>query len=300
MYLQFFAVVTGASAVKLQESVQNPSRVLLFGSSLDRNAIENFCGANLHAKNFLQTRWCDDTALNVKIGFMFHPGVGYNGDLHAPFHSSYWRGPAASVGAYGTGALLKYHANSTSWAMLAGPPDLVVVDSSLWDLAVWREQDKTGVSRKRVKEWCQHDLPNLLEAVQKTFPTSRIAFRTAPTIGKLPSDGKGTIGKFTAHEIDLMYDCVTSLTYLASPPLLGKYEVIDYHDIVKNVIDRNVTTQVFMGDGYHPTWYPSALYVNELLLRVGVKREDPPVPKDEESENMKQLPAQAQDWFGPF
>merc|ERR1740138_704772 len=104
------------------------------------------------------------------MGFIFHPGVGYNGTLHHPFHSSYSTRPEAYVGAYGTGAILKWHANSTSWAMLGGPPDLVVVDSSLWDLAVWREQDKTQVSTKRVKAWCQHDLPLLLETVAETFP----------------------------------------------------------------------------------------------------------------------------------
>jgi len=275
-----FACAAGASAVQVQGPKQSTTRVLLFGCSVDRNAIEGYCGANLEANNFLQTRWCSDTTHNIRMGFMFHPGVGYYGDLKKPFHSTWYKGAHAYAGAYSTREILRNHASSTSWAMLGGPPDLVVVDSSLWDLAVWRQEDKKQVSRERVRQWCQHDLPGLLELVTEKFPTSRIVFRTAPTMGTLAPGEKGGLEQFDKQEIEFLYDCITSSTIEGM--LFGRYEIIDYHAIMQKLVDRDVPG-AFLGDGFHPGWYPSALYINEILRRVGAKPTDPPEPQSEET-----------------
>jgi hypothetical protein len=298
----FFACAAGASALQ----VQDPTRVLLFGASLDRNAIEDFCGEDLKSSDFLQTRCCEKPTYNTRVAFIFHPGVGYNGNLNKPFHHTYV-GHKFHSGSFSTGAILTKYAQNMSSFMLGGSPDLVVVDTSLWDLAVWRQEDKAEVSTKRVRQWCQHDLPFLLEVVKVRFPTSRIAFRTAPTIDQLgPSH---LLEKFTEHEIDMLYDCVTSSTVdgkLRLPrPLQGgsdEYEVIDYHAIMNKLIDhRGTRTGLFMGDGYHPTSYPSTLYINEVLRRVGKNPQDPPEPPHAEiSERRARSELLAEDQFGPF
>jgi hypothetical protein len=173
---------------------------------------------------------------------------------------------------------LKNHANRTAWSMLGGGPHLVVVDSSLWDLAVWRQEDKTKVSTKRVDQWCQQDLPHLLRSVAERFSGSRIAFRTAPTIGKTTEGGKGYLEKFTADDIEMLYACITSS--MVGGKLFGKYEVIDYHAIMKKLLNRGFP-DAFLYDGMHPGGYPSDLYINEVLHRIGVMRPNPVEPHAE-------------------
>jgi hypothetical protein len=249
-------------------------RVLLLGCSLDRNALMAFCdGHGDKTDSPVQTAWCFNTELNARVGYIYHPGVGQNGDLHRPF--AFTRGLS-------TGQILNQYANKTSLRMLNANPHLVVVDSSLWDLFVWRlgtqgARDKPRpepkpVTAGRVQQWCQHDLPLLMERVSAIFPTSRIAFRTAPTIDHTPK-----YEKFEKQDIDMLYQCIRSSTEngKSSSMLFGKYEIIDYYAIMKKLIDRNVP-DLFMKDGYHPTWYPSVLYFNEILRRVGLNPQDPP------------------------
>ncbi|CAK0825039.1 unnamed protein product [Prorocentrum cordatum] len=261
----------------------DPARVLLFGSSLDRNAIGYFCGEKMQSAEFLQGRWCYDTTLNVRMGSLFHPGVGYNGDLQKPFFKPLL-GKSIDVP---TRDMLEHHLNGTARDMLHGSPDLVVVESSLWDLAAWKQpvcggmtwpcgtdmcSERCGgsacicsgreVSSERVEQWRQHDLPGLLELVQGTFPTSRIAFRTAPTV----TDSKlgGFFAKFTSREVEMLYDCITSST--TEGRLFGKYEIVDYHAIVKRLADDHVP-DLFANDGYHPSWYPSIPIIHALYQR---------------------------------
>lgn len=208
-----------------------------------------------------------------------------------------------------TSDILKYHANTTAHTMLQGNPDLVVVDSSLWDLAVWKERVQCGsrpcdgqsgwpcalpcgsrrcsgecgsgactcnrsrtVSRQRVQQWCKHDLPGLLERVQRAFPTSRIAFRTAPTIIDTKAERHEW---FTSHDIELLYECVTSSTEKGK--LFGKYEIIDYRAIVKELADQHAPG-LYRYDGYHPNWYASTMYVHKVLRSLGVQPLDPELP----------------------
>jgi len=272
----FIAFVSGASALR----VMDERRVLVLGCSLDRNAIaEYFCHGHgdqndVSGNHLLQTAWCFNEELNVRLGYIFHPGVGQNGDLHQP---------TAQMRGLSTNAILTKYANETSFFMLKANPDLVVVDSSLWDLMVWRLGSLGGVdghaytfpepkevTEGRVKQWCEHDLPNLLDQVSQIFPTSRIAFRTAPTIDHTPK-----YEKFEKHDIEMLYHCITSQTIEGM--LFSKYEVIDYHAIMETLVERNVP-DLFNADGYHPAWYPSTLYINEILRRVGLNPLDPPEP----------------------
>jgi len=272
------ACVLGASALK----VTDEKRVLFFGCSLDRNALLEFCwdhGTNTEKiSEPTQANWCFQKDLNVKLGYIWHPGVGLHGNLRPPF---------AVSGRTSTGKILAHYANETSRSMLQGDPHLVVVDSSLWDLLVWRlgenywNRGETGngeqwagpneVTEERVQQWCQQDVPNLLGKVSKNFPNSRIAFRTAPTIDHTPK-----YEKFEKRDIELLYKCISSSTKKGK--LFGKYEVIDYHAIMNSLVDRKLP-DLFKVDGFHPAKYPSALYMTEVLRRVGLNLPDPPEPQ---------------------
>jgi len=249
-------------------------RVLLFGCSLDRNALHDFCLEHgehtAQTDQPVQTSHCFSKELHASVGYMFHPGVGINGDLHRPTALARYKA---------TGAILKSYANATAFQIFKASPHLVVVDTSLWDLMGWRLGTPRGqglpalptpVTEERFQQWCQQDMPNLMKIVSQKFPTSRIAFRTAPTILFTPK-----YEKFERHDVDMLYQCINSST--ENGMLLGKYEIIDYHKIMEHLIDRKVP-DLYMADGYHPTWYPSRLYVNEILRRVGLNPQDPVEP----------------------
>jgi len=264
MHRLFIACVAGASALK----VRDEKRVLFLGSSPDRNAVVDFCDGHAEQTTTpLQTAWCFKKEPNVKVGYIWHPGVGQHGDLHEPF---------AVPRVVSTGKILVRYANKTSFYMLQADPHMVVVDSSLWDLMVWRlgttgqrpMPEPKEVTEERVQQWCQYDLPGLLGNVSKQFPKVRIAFRTAPTIEHTPK-----YEKFEKRDIELLYKCIISNTNKGL--LFGKYWVIDYHAMMNMLIDRKVP-DLFRDDGYHPSPYPSAWYMKEVLARVGV---EVPVPK---------------------
>jgi len=269
----YIACVAGASALRAMDVDER--RVLLIGCSLDRNALQDYCHDHgeqtVETAEPLQTIRCFDKELNTRMGYIFHPGVGINGDLHKP---------TALAKGKSTGAILKKFANATAFGILKASPHLVVVDTSLWDLMGWRLGTPHGaglpppqpepVTEERFQQWCQHDMPLLMRKVSKYFPTSRIAFRTAPTIDRTPK-----YEKFEKHDIDMLYQCISSST--ENGMLLGKYEIIDYHKIMEHLIDRKVP-DLYRADGYHPSWYPSRLYIHEVLRRVGLNPQDPVEP----------------------
>jgi len=272
----FIACVAGVSAFHAVDR----KRVLFFGASLDRNALLDFCwtqGENTEQTTTpLQTNWCFHHKLNVKLGYIWHPGVGMYGDLRRPF---------AQAKAIATGKILVRYANKAADDMLGGTPHLVVVDSSLWDLLVWRlgtlgekgaKSVPINVTEERVQQWCQYDLPRFLGNVSEAFPTSRIAFRTAPTIDHTP---KGD--RFAKRDIKLLYQCITSSKKKGK--LFGKYEVIDYHAIVDNLIEEKVPN-LFGNDGYHPDLYPSLLYMDEVLRSVGLNPPEPQLDEKKKSQ----------------
>lgn len=294
------ACVTGASALHVVNDVMDEQRILLLGCSLDRNAVFGFCEHHGdHNMTYTTTRplnssWCRSSELNVRMSYVFHPGVGVNGDLDEP---SFSNGPS-------TGQILKHFAKEASMVMLKAEPTLIVVDSSLWDLASWNVGPLHGhteswvythtpiaknVTKERVQQWCEHDLLTLLSEVSAIFNTSRIVFRTAPTILR-------DNFKFRKADIELLYNCINSIR-TQDNKLFGKYDIIDYHEIIQKQIDRHVTGLFNFQDGYHPTGYPSELYINDILLHVGLKMPDPPEPKPDEG-NKAEVKAKIEEDFG--
>jgi len=210
----------------------------------------------------LYSRWCYDADLKLRVASIFHPGMGYNGDLKPPFHVSWdkWKYR------YTTQEILDHHAKEMAKSIGHNPdPDLVVVDSSLWDLAVWRTVDGGDPTDAQLNRWCNKDLPSFLDKVAKAFPNSRIAYRTAPTVSRVL---KHELSKFSRASIEQLYQCVTSKT--TGGKLYGKYEVVDYHALVQKQQDAG-RGDLFQEDGYHPERWLSELYMQEVLKLVGLK-----------------------------
>lgn len=248
--------------------------VLLFGCSLDNYAVVDFCsqGRNLDTykvDSFSHSNWCFDRSLNVKIGAMFHPGVGYKGDLEYPFWH-YWGSPLSVIsgaGNYSTKTLLDKYAINFSQSMFQREPDMVVVDSSLWDLAVWQQEDgddeRAERPQERVQQWCQHDLPGLMATVSRTFPDSRVAFRTAPECLTC------SINKFTNRMIEQLHECITQSTRRGK--LFGMYDIIDLRGLMQNLSAGAYREYAYREDGYHQSKYASLLYLNEVFRHLREK-----------------------------
>jgi len=210
-----------------------PSKsVLLLGNSLDANAHTAFCvhaGSEVHGNPF-QGQFCN--AGNSTMAMIFHPGSG-----EPPYLSLYDR--------FLDGKGIKTHpsthdiitniAPAFTKSIMGPPPDLVVVDDSLWSLSKWWEHNYGGnpdietqnsfpIPTKEIQDWCNEGLKLHMGLVAATFPHSRIAFRTAPTVLKPESFGQ------TAELVDIMQGCVKGQTN--GGLLFGKYSVIQYHDMV--------------------------------------------------------------------
>lgn len=265
------------------EPVQNKAaKILLMGCSVDRNAVEFFCesryqkpydqeslpGRVRNLSQILEARWCEEEKLNLNIASLFHPGVGHAGDLQAPFFYR-WAPKGLDGVAYSPSTkdiLDGGLASEAATYLLKGTPTIVVVDSSLWDLAAWHTIDGADAlnSKKRVRQWCDHDLPLLLGSVQNAFPNSRVAFRTAPTFSGQKQDWPWF--SLTSRDVSDLYACVEEKT--TDEGLYGKYTVIDYRELVHGLKKRKMR-DVFMKDGMHPDALPSLLYVNEIIKTVG-------------------------------
>jgi len=121
---------------------------------------------------------CTDKERGLAVGFWFHPGVGINGDLQPPFFNESRYGNGLQNPISDTRGLSKLSIEFLG----EQSPDLVVVESSLWDLATWASWGYKNVTDERLSQWGRSDLRKLLHRVSETFNKSRIVFRNAPTV----------------------------------------------------------------------------------------------------------------------
>jgi len=243
--------------------------VLILGCSVDRYAVEWFCG---HFESFLHVA-CTDKKRDLAMGFVFHPGVGYHGDLKPPFYNRTRYGNiTSSIIGRGQEALFEHSERMVGERF----PNMVVVDSSLWDLANWASRDgRDEPSPKRLQQWCDHDLGRLMYQVQRSYNKSRIVFRTAPITAK-PHRVEG-VEQFSEAAIEFMHQCVKAKS--RSGKLFGTFDVIDYHRLVDQLMPKNKSGKMmkdatqWLLDGYHPNKEPARLYINEILRLI----DKPPV-----------------------
>lgn len=242
--------------------------VFILGCSVDRYAVEWFCG---HYEKFMRVA-CTDQQRDLAMGFVFHPGVGYNGDLQPPFYNRTRYGNIkSSVIGEGDKSLFEQ-----SMRMVGEQyPDMVIVDSSLWDLANWANIDRRGdPTPERLQQWCDRDLPNMLKQVKRTFNKSRVIFRTAPFTARFIPMGITGVSLFSNEGIKSMRHCVKKKT--KGGMLFGKYPVIDYFSLLESFLPVDMHGQriknqslwnqsLWQADGYHPSKEPARLYINDIL-----------------------------------
>jgi len=234
--------------------------VLLIGSSLDRMASAVLC-RNLD--HFFKSK--DDKVCyrgDISVDYVHIRGVGIKGNLRGPYYFYPTKGDLT------TAEII----NNTYNRLKGSPPDLVVVDSSLWDLANWATRDLHVATEERIQRWCDHDIPLLLQYIADRFGTAKTVFRTAPAVRheKLGSKGKmGQVKLWKKATIEGMYNCIQSK--MQGDKLFGLYKVIDYHKIIADATNSSTLPpdSMYLGDGIHPTPQVTRLYADAILAMLG-------------------------------
>jgi len=114
------------------------------------------------------------------------------------------------------------------------PPDSIVVDSSLWDIANWWTKDGSPsqhwhASPTDISHWCQATVPDLLKFVQFTVPRSRIALRSIPPV--FNTCWEGYLCEVSGA-IDEMNKCLLNSQGSTSLQLYDKYSLLDWSDVI--------------------------------------------------------------------
>lgn len=268
-------------------------KILLLGCSVDRYVVDDTCRAigGQSIKDSLITvapaainepRYCV-TSQDFDIAYMFHPGAN-----RGPYidHFDHFNCRGCQKGE--TEDIIKQDAPAFANRSFHGWPDLVVVDSSLWTLsAFWVAQNSTAAMmthqvrdsdsiERRLQQWCDKDLDELLGWAQSAFPSSRIAFRTGPTVTN-QATGFGQRKEY----LDFMQQCVLGKMDKYRK-FLGRYDVLDFHGIVDNLIadgfcktaPKNCTdkSKLAFRDRRHPSRAANLEFMNAVLELVGARK----------------------------
>jgi len=264
-----------AGAIGLTLPRRSTRSVFILGSSVDRYAVEYFCG--MPGKKFAML-WCQNEERDHKVGYEFHPGVGMKGDMKPPFWNRTRYGaeignPVLGGDIPGSMPLKKQALQLMNMPLnLTQFPDLVVVESSLWDISTWASWGSKNVTEERLRQWGDRDLRNLMTRVSEAFNESRVVFRSAPITYKtvfLTSDSDpqkhldvAVYGPDSVHMMKHELD-----RQIVGGKLYGKYEVLDYYKIMIDLIKERgvVDPHLWMPDGVHPGKEPSRRYMNQIL-----------------------------------
>jgi len=250
-----------AAASGLKQARRSNHSVFFLGSSVDRMAVENFCGKE---DKFYRVG-CRNEKRELAIGFWFHPGVGINGDLQPPFYNRTRFPDVQNIIRDKT--LLQKNCRAIMGDIF---PDMVVVDSLLWDMATWASWGLKNVTEERVRKWGDHDLHLLLTRVSEAFPTSRVVFRTAPTVHhpkflNEPELRNLNIAVISAEGVNMMNSELGR--HMTEGKLYGQYQMVDYSGIMNELLEERgfADPSLWLKDGYHPSREPSRRYMNEVL-----------------------------------
>eukprot|EP00928_Gymnodinium_smaydae_P000550 TRINITY_DN1020_c0_g2_i1.p1 TRINITY_DN1020_c0_g2~~TRINITY_DN1020_c0_g2_i1.p1 ORF type:complete len:289 (-),score=37.54 TRINITY_DN1020_c0_g2_i1:52-918(-) len=261
--------------------------ILLIGSSVDRFALNFYCehveGTGYADAKFTGTldeglqlpQGCSTESFTV--AYMFIPGSG------PPPYFQCDHKPTLC----GDNSLLSpgmTHARPNEIIEIDAPdfvarnfngssPDIVVVESSNWDVTAWHVDEGLGnsvvwppsVLEKHIKQWSDHDVPALLDLAQKAFPDSKILTHTPARVytdcewGQSPEafDNLTSALLSKADENGLLY---------------GKYAYIDYYKIIADILRAKEAAGINPFESYntyhdykHPGREPAVKYIDELL-----------------------------------
>lgn len=156
-------------------------------------------------------------------------------------------------------------------------PNIVVVESSLWDLVKWWEwsgsppMDKYETPNLNIQAWCTQEMPDLLKRVRQQFPSSQVLFRTPPTVEEIEHP---VMHGETPEAIESLAKCIHAQ--------LREDEVFDYRQLVDDLIGQaselvrnnprvNPARLIFSSDGRHPGKCAGIKYFHALLSKFGMR-----------------------------
>jgi hypothetical protein len=268
---QFFSCSNSSScsvdSVKVETELHDVL-ILLFGCSLDVQAIGHFCqaatgvpmGTIVNSAPFGYLATC--SVGGVTLAYSFHPGAS------AP---PYYVLPGFDPTPLGTTKEILHRSHHDILVKFGREPSAIVVDASLWDIANW--WGKIGrppypynaeLALPYMQQWCNSDVPALLTEVAKVYPNSAIAMRTAPTV--LPPEGG--IPDVTGRNPVLIDTMVNCLEHHRNPSGLvyGRFSLIDYHQFVDGTLQHaGAIASSYYADSLHPGAELSLIYVNNVF-----------------------------------
>lgn len=236
--------------------------ILIFGCSLDIRAIGYLC----HAANGVAMESIVNSAPfsylahcsvgGVTLAYIFHPGAS------APPYSAQYN-PLV----LGTTRDILQRSHHDIMVKFGKEPNAIIVDASLWDVSNW--WGKIGSPPypypvqslfPYLERWCNNDVPQLLTDVATIYPTSAIAFRTAPTVfGGHDNTGQHPLA------VDSMVDCLDHHSD-AYGKIFGRFTVIDYHQFVDGTLQAaGASGASYYQDSLHPGAVLSLVYLNNVL-----------------------------------
>merc|ERR1719330_827014 len=113
---------------------------------------------------------------------------------------------------------------------------------------------KPGVPSEKIMQWCHEGVPELLGWVVASFPNSKVAFRTPPTMKK-PQFGRNP-------------DALAQMSNCIKEELDGKFDVLDFHAIIDDMLADGIPIGKLFKDPTHPSRKPTLNYLNEILNYV--------------------------------
>jgi len=260
-----------ASGLAMQR--RSAHSVFFLGSSVDRYAVADFCETD--GKKFYRLS-CVNEERDLAVGYAAHPGVGIHGDFQPPF----WNHTYPIVEHSDVSSSQELRKAIMGIMNMKGEefPDMIVVESSLWDLFTWASWGVKNVTKERLHQWGRRDLKHLMARVSETFPQSRIVFRNAPRVHHsvfLEVILKDEFHKSTTVSYpDVAVVSVKAMDWMKhevdkemqNGKLYGLYEVVDYYKIMNELIEeRGFVPSLWMKDGTHPSMVASRRYMNAIL-----------------------------------
>jgi len=239
------------SGCLLNATLRSSSKLVWFyGCSLDYDAVKIACenaGAPISLLNDQRIQrgiHCFFDGLTV--AFSFHPGA-----TPPPYFHYFDPDPLADAMPQD---IFRNGLQHIQWTF-GKRPDAIIVDSSLWDLANW--WTNTGspgqhwdVPHAKINNWCHATVPEFLEFVHETSPSSHIAFRSPAPVQKSGWEGFLCRGPEVMSE---MYSCLLKSVDGVNHELYGKYGMIDY---MKAALDKHKVLGGALKDWFRDEIHP--------------------------------------------
>merc|ERR1719293_412420 len=235
----------------------NTKTLLLIGSSLDRTMLQWACESASQRKplDISQTDCVTDVCEigAFKMAYALNYGVG-----EPPYWSTTPIKDCWSSGlcSHKSEDHIKKDLVAFSDEAFKGPPTLVLVESSLWDLANWwlrrGKPENSAVPLENITSWCHQGVPEVLGWVRAAFPKSKIAFRTPPTM--------------YAAEYGRSPEALETMSHCIKEELRGKYDVLDYHAVVDDMLAEGWSRRALFKDNTHPSKHPALSFLSDVLV----------------------------------